>query len=261
MSGEVTTESNNTQFIGKKVFFLYPHSVMQQEMLDILINNEYEVYLINDHKKMLKVTSLFPDSILFINIDNVITVGEWITYIKSIMSDNNTKIQIGIVTYNNNPELAKKFLMEIMVPCGFIVLNLGLEKSIPILLKILDANEAKGRRKYIRALSAENDNTKFNVNIGTQLYTGKILDISIAGMAAVFDKTVEIEIKTRLNDIQLVLKGIICRVSGVIAGSRKGAESFYVILFEFSDDRAKSRIHSYIHKCLQDSMDEILKKL
>ena len=262
MSLENSNKSNENPFLGKKVFFLYPHSVLQKEMLDVLIGHEYEIYFLNDYKKTIKVIEHFQNSIIFVNIDEILPLNEWEKYIKMIMTDEKTKTtQVGVVTYNTNRELAQKFLMELMVPCGFIILNIGLEKSIPILLKILIANEAKGRRKYIRAITGENENTKFNISLNQALHTGKILDISVAGIAVLFDADTELQPKMEIQDIQLILKGIICRVSGVVAGCREGDKRCYVLVFNYVDDKAKAKIHSYIHKRLQEIMDDVLKKL
>ncbi len=211
---------------------------------------------------MIKAAENFTSSIVFINIDEVLPLSEWESYIKELMTGEKTAgTHVGIVTYNNDMELAKKFLMDLMVPCGFIVLSLGTEKSIPILLKILEANEAKGRRKYIRAASSENENTKFNVSIKNVFYTGRILDISIAGMAVVFNDLVELEVKTEISDIQIILRGIICRVSGLIAGNRNDNKNCYIVLFSGMDDKSRTKIHSYIYKQLQDSMNDFFKKL
>ena len=265
MSNDTSHENNNesnTSITGRKVFFLYPHSVLQSDLLDILIDYEYEVYLVNDYKKMILAAEKFPGSILFINIDEVLQIGEWENYIQGLLTNEKTwGIQIGILTYNNDSELARKFLMELMVQCGFIVLSLGLEKSVPILLKMLEANEAKGRRRFIRAATAENENTKFNVRIKNLIYTGRILDISIAGMAVSFDNMVELEVKTEIKDIQLIIRGIICRVSGIIAGNRQGDDNCFVILFKEVDDKSRVKIHSYIYKQLQDEMNSFFKDL
>ncbi|MCL2706252.1 MAG: PilZ domain-containing protein [Spirochaetaceae bacterium] len=262
MSSENSNQLNSNPFLGKKVFFLYPHSVLQKEILSILVANEYEVYLINDHKKLVKIIEYFPNSIAFINIDEVLSVDAWGDYIKIIMNNEKTKTtQTGVVTYNTNRELAKKFLMELMIPCGFIILNLGIDKSLPILLKMLTANEAKGRRKHIRAIASEHENTKFNVNINKTVLAGRILDISIAGMAVRLDSDVELTPKVEIQDIQVILKGIICRVSGTVAGARQDDKRCYIFLFTQVDDKAKVKIHSYIHKRLHDIMDDLLKKL
>ena len=263
MSSEYNNQSSTNPFLGNKVFFLYPHSVLQKEILSILVANEYEVYLINDHKKLVKVLESFPHSIAFINIDEVLSVDAWEEYIKVIMNSEKLRsTQTGVVTYNNNKELAKRFLMELMIPCGFIILNLGVDKSLPILLKMLTANEAKGRRKHIRAITSESENTKFNININKTVLVGRILDISIAGMAVLLESTdVELTPKVEIPDIQLILKGIICRVSGIVAGARKDDKRCYIFIFNYVDDKAKVKIHSYIYKRLHDIMDDILKKL
>jgi hypothetical protein len=262
MSPENNDQAKINPFAGKKVFFLYPHSVMQKEMLNILIEHEYEIYLINDHKKIVKVIEFFKDSILFINIDEILAINVWEEYIKAIMHTEKTKsTQIGVVTYNNDRELAKKFLMELMVPCGFIILNLGIDRSLPILLKMLTANEAKGRRKYIRALTSESENTKFNISVKQTVLSGRILDLSIAGMAVLFDEDAELQPKLEISDIQLILRGIICRVSGVVVGAREGNKRCYIFLFTYIDDKTKTKIHAYIHKRLQEIMDDVLKKI
>ena len=262
MSLENSNQADGNSFLGKKVFFLYPHSVLQKDILTILIEHEYEVYLINDHKKLIKVIEDYPNSIVFINIDEILTIEVWVEYIKAIMQNEKTKsTQIGVVTYNNNKELAKQFLMELMIPCGFIILNLGIEKTIPILLKMLVANEAKGRRKYIRAITSETENTKFNANVNKTVIAGRILDISIAGMAVLLDKDAELAPKTEVRDIQLILKGIICRANGIVAGARKDNKRCYIFLFTYIDDKGKAKIHSYIHKRLHEVMDDVLKKL
>ncbi len=143
--------NDNPEIMGRKVFFLYPHSVIQNDMFRILIKNEYEVYSIDDHIKMKELSIRFPESILFINIDDKLNENEWESYIKDILSDTQKISRIGILTYNKDQNLAKKYLMEMMVPCGFICLSLSLEQSAATILKTLMVNEAKGRRKFLRA--------------------------------------------------------------------------------------------------------------
>ena len=69
--------------LGKKVFFLYPHSVIQNEMVIELIRNEYEIYLLFDHMKTVRLLEKYNDSILFINIDEGLMENEWEKYIKA----------------------------------------------------------------------------------------------------------------------------------------------------------------------------------
>ncbi len=248
--------SNMTQSQGKKVFLLYPHSVIANELIDAIREAEYEVYLIEDHVKMKELLVKHKDSILFLNIDKEIDNLDWVKYSSRIMEDEETKsTNIGVMSYNEDKELAEKYLMGLMVNCGFIQLKLGLESSKQIILKTLEANEARGKRHYVRAVCGISDNIGFNVMINDKMHSGKILDISIVGMAVIFDNPLEISLKSLIKDIQLKLKGIICRVSGVIYATRRGDEGGYVLLFGKSiTSDVKKKIHNFVHSQLHEQI-------
>ena len=256
-----TADNENPLIMGRKVFFLYPHSVIQNDMITILINHEYEVYTVNDHEKMLKIAKYFPESILFINIDNKLSEEEWESYIVTLLNNKDTISRIGILTYNKDKNLAKKYLMDMMLPCGFIVLSLSFEQSAATILKMLMVNEAKGRRKFLRASALDSDNTKLNFKYNGLLYTGNVTDISVAGMAFSIDYDIDIQINTHLDDIQLQLKGIICRVSGVIVARRDGNEGNFVLIFKDTDDLSKIKIHNFIYNTLQKNMQNKINML
>ncbi len=252
--------NRDPDILGRKVFFLHPHSVIQNDMIDILINHEYEVYIINDNEKMLKLAEIFPEAILFINIDEKLSEEEWEAYVRNILKNKNLISRIGILTYNKDKNLAQKYLMNIMVPCGFIILSLGLEQSASTILKMLHVNEAKGRRKFLRS-ACVNDNTKFNLKLNNNIYTGSIIDISIVGMAVVFDIDINIELKTFIDDIQLQLKGIICRTQGIVIAYRDNNKGGYVIMFNKTDEGTRKKIHNFIYNQLQMDMQTTINSI
>lgn len=248
------------KFQSKKVFFLYPHSVIQQELVRDLVAAEYAVYLVNDHKRFRTVISDFDEPIVFINIDDNLDQKEWVEYINEIMeADDNTAL-IGVLTYNEDKELAQTYLMDMMIPSGFIKLKLGLEQSRNIILKTLEANEAKGRRKYLRIDCWKFQNTELNVKIKDKICKGKLMDISSVGMAFIFNDELSLPQYTMITDIQLKLKGKIIRISGPIIGSRIAPEGMiYVILFDKTTDPAtRSKIHSFMYDTLQDEIKKIM---
>ncbi|MBN2658437.1 MAG: PilZ domain-containing protein [Spirochaetales bacterium] len=246
---------------GKKVFFIYPHSVIQNELIQDLIDREYEVYFINDHTKVTSICEYYSSPILFINIDEGIEEPQWENLIKSLLENTGTNhARIGIVTYNENAQLAQKYLMDIMVPCGFIKLKLGLSESTKIIVKTLEANEVKGQRKYVRAKCNPSEAT-LNVTIKNALVSGQIIDISSVGMAITFDGSQDLEKNTYLKDIQLKLRGILLRVSAVVIGHREqaGEKTMYVLLFDqFVTNQIKSKLRSYINRTLQHEMERKL---
>lgn len=249
-------------FMSKKVFFLHPHSVVQQGLVKELVAAEYSVYLVSDHDRFRSVVNEFDEPIVFINIDEGMSADEWQEYIRKMIGSSDNSAKIGILTYNEDKDLAEIYLMDIGIPCGFIKLKLGLEQSRRIIIKTLEANEAKGRRKYLRIDCWHLQSTKLNVMKGEILCAGRIKDISSVGMAFVFDEEQDLPKHTMLKDIQLKLRGKIARVSGPVIGSRVTAEgTIHVMLFNKNTDPAtKARIHDFMYNTLQDDINKVMSR-
>ena len=131
----------------------------------------------------MKVAAANPGSIVFVNIDDTLNELQWEAWIHRLITDPATSsTKVGILTYNPDAELAKKYLMDMMLPCGFIQLKQGLAEGKRIILKTLEANEARGRRRYVRAQCTDPKKASFNVTVKGKFVTGAILDISVAGM-------------------------------------------------------------------------------
>ena len=242
---------------GKKIFLLYPHSVIRDDMLDVLIMAGYETYTLVDEKKARKLLVKFPDSIMFINIDEGLKESDWENYILEIQQNPLTKnCRLGIMSYNQDRDLMKKYLMELAIPCGYIQLKLGLQESTRIILSALEANEARGRRKNIRADCHEDINASINFKGDTGMYQGKILDISASGLAARFEKFASLPIASLLPHVQLRLRGGLVMSNMILMGQRKDDKRIYILLFDnkLSED-SKLIIHRYIKQCLQRYID------
>ena len=244
---------------GKKIFLLHPHSVIRDEMLDLLIMAGYETYTILDEKKARKLLARFPDSIMFINIDEGLKENEWEAYIKGIQEDPATKSsRLGIMSYNQDQKLMRKYLMDIGIPCGYIQLKLGLQESTRIILSALEANEARGRRKYIRAECEDDINATVNFKGSSGLLHGKILDISSAGIAAKFEKASDFTLSSIIKDVQLKLRGGLVMTDMNYMGLRRDNRQVFILLFDSklsSDNRLV--IHRYIKQCLQKYIDAL----
>lgn len=247
---------------GKKVFFVQPNSVIQKEMVAELIRQEYEVLLIPDAPRAKKLFARHPDCLAFINLDEGMPEGDWELFVREVQGDPAfSGVKLGILTYNTDPELARKYLMEHMVPCGFIKLSLGLAESTAIVLKVLEANEARGRRKYLRVHCGEN--TRLNVKLGSGVVEGRIIDISSVGMACTLKSSVELKLHSVLDSIQLQLKGTLCLVNGVVMGSRlleDGSGRVYVVLFDPKTAPVqREKIRGYLQWALQASVEAELR--
>jgi hypothetical protein len=248
-------DANN---VGKKVFFLYPPSVIRDEVFDLLITAGYEAYGLHDHDRTRKLLARFPGSILFVNLDQRFEEVEWEGYIRSIQDNPATEeSRLGILSYNENPALRKKYLMDMAIACGYIQLKLGVRESTQIILDALAANEARGQRRYIRATCDGERNVDFNYrDLRGTLHTGRILDISSVGMAAAFDQPEYFELSASLSDVQIRLRGVLFLVKAKVMGRRGGSGNVWIVLFEgVLGDNAKKALHHFIKQQIQRDID------
>jgi len=242
---------------GKKIFFLYPQSVIRDELISSLLINEYEVYFLNDHIKATRIFKRFKNSICFINIDDGLKETEWEQYIKSLKINKETaEVQIGILSYNNDPELMQKYLMDLGVGCGFIQLKIGVKQSTDIILKVLEANEAKGRRKFVRANCEKDQRVVMNFGYKESSYEGSIIDISSVGIACEFPEPIPIENKSVIPKIQLNLRGSLVQADAIILSRRYDSDKIIVMVFNPRPKELElEKIHNFIHKTLQKTID------
>ncbi len=248
---------------GRKIFFLYPHSVLNENLLVEILSHEYEIYSLRSHEVAVKVMEAFTGSILFVNIDEALREQQWEIWIRRLMAQPGTAAtRVGIMTYNPNSELARKYLMDVGIPCGFIQLKLGVAEGKAIILKALVANEAKGRRRFVRARCGESQKASFNLNVRGAHVTGAILDISVAGMSFRFDSAVRLKPDELLDDVQLRLTGTVCRISGTYAGAVHGDTERNLLMFRAPlPDDTQAKIHRFIFNSLQEEMSDFVRGL
>jgi len=244
---------------GKKIFILYPHSVIRDELLDILIMAGFESYVIHDHKKAVKLLAKFSDSIMFINIDDGMSEAEWETYIRGIQESPQTKnCHLGILSYNTDQKLMEKYLMKLAVPCGYVQLKLGIKESTRIMLAALEANEARGKRKFIRVSCEDELIATVNYKGPLGLCHGKLLDISASGIAARFDNLGNLPMKSLIRGMQLNLRGSLVLIDAVLMGRRQ--DNGYIFVFDVTKMKPEHKlaVFRFIKNKLQHYIDNLI---
>jgi hypothetical protein len=252
------TDGNSDTIIGRKIFFLYPTVVVQNRVVAELAQQEYEVYIAKNIDKIKRVLRKYPDSIVFIDINEHMPEKEWDQWITGLMEASDTKsISVGIVTANDDEQIKRKYLMTLKVPCGYTVVKFDLEKATAQILSILQTANAKGRRKYIRATTEGEANTTINLPVNGNFVNGQIRDVSVVGISCILDGNPDLSKNALLKDIQIKLQTNLIKVEGIVFGSRtEGADTVYVILFtQRIDPEVRIKIRRYIQQNLQGKMD------
>jgi hypothetical protein len=248
--------------LGKKVFFLYPPPVLT-EIVEGLAKREFEVYLTHNHEKLKRYMLSSPDAIVFINLDSGLDEAGWLEYAQSLKTEA-PSIEIGVITLNDNVQLREHYLMHLGVRCGFVILKIGASQTAEILAKTLEANEARGRRKFVRADCAPGS-ALCAVDFEGATLRAELTDLSSAGMAVRFEGGVGLKVGTVLRDISLTVKGQRLLASGVIVAKReseKGVPGAHVVMFDPSslDDVRRDKLKILVFRINQSAMDIVLEK-
>lgn len=141
----------NTDF-GRKVFFLNPPYDFKSIIMPVLSDMEYELYTIEDYKQAKNILRMFPDSICFVYVDVVMPIDHWFNFIMSFDHDPIlSTIFLGVMSDRAGKTDREHFLLNAVIPAGFISLTTTKEDIVDILHGILEINGAKGQRKYVRA--------------------------------------------------------------------------------------------------------------
>ena len=247
-------ESNNKIYpMSKKIFFVYPVGVVY-DLLKDLLKNGYEVYVIKEHQKLIPLLEKFPSSIVYLNIFEKMNEEEWEEFIKKILDNENiNNIQMGICTYrtNEDEELSTKYLMEFGLTGGYINLHINYKKSLEMVLKILEATEARGRRKYVRAKPYEEDNNTYIMaeHEGKQT-RGKIKDLSVYAFAVEFEKHFFVKNQI-LRNVLVKLRGSLINIDFVVKGYHSENDNIYILIALIKNDDIKDKIFDYIFERLQ----------
>lgn len=251
-------ENANINMLGRKVFFLYPQALMQNQIIPELSQDEFEVYCIKDEAKLKRLLKKYPDSIVFANVSEGMKEAEWETWIKSVITDNAlTAVDIGVIAAAEDAKIREKYTGQLKVTCGCTVLKAEPAAAQKQLTDILNSVNAKGRRKYVRALTEKEPNITVNFPINGSFVNGVIKDISAVGFSCTFAEDPKMAKNSLFPDIQIRLHSQLLKAEGIVFGSRDdGTEKTYVIvLTQRTSPEVRVRIRKFIQSFLQSKMD------
>lgn len=251
---------NQQSVFGHKVIFINPTFPGRRELFNTLVENEFELYTIEDYRDAKNVLREFTNSLCFIYAeDSPARKNFWINYILSCAKDESIN---STLFYLITTELSakEKKLLEGVQPwfAGTIRFN---ERAVLMendIVEILNKANAKGRRQYVRINCAEDKNATAMVDLDGRLFKMKMQDISVAGSAC----TVESKFapffapKTVLPSVTFSLGGKTVSGSMVVYTTIPMEHATkLVMLFTNGVSKAdKENIHNYITDQFQNTV-------
>lgn len=192
-------ERRDFPILGRKVFFVNPPLSISTYVFEALKEDQFEAYCIDNYKVTKSLLKNYPDSICFIFIDDQLTLREWYNFIKSFEYDEELKsIFLGVISSRIRSTDRDKFLLELKLPGGFVMLGGPVAGVYNTIKGILTVNGAKGRRKYLRYNCSESKNISGYITRNMKIYPFRTNIISTAGVVCVFDAETSALIKKEL---------------------------------------------------------------
>lgn len=272
------SDSNREAMLGVKTFFVVPDlTVFSEEFLKSFFVKGYETYFIHDdpycnlETKIHTLFSLFPQVILFFNVDREIQGIDWPSFIGNLQKEYGERAMIGVMYLKrNNQEETQKlewlYLYTIGIICGCIPMEYQKSKNLYRFVNVLAANQANGQRRFLRAICGES--FKANLLFRGKSYRCILSDISISHFSCVFvGDFAEIPLHEKMKQIQMNLRGILINVDAVLSLKRVlNEELVHVFVFRTSDDREGLnpdhliKVNGIIHASLTAKITGILKE-
>lgn len=199
---------------------------------------------------------------MYVNLDEGLEEPAWEAYVRQLGDDGESAVGVGVVTLNEPlPEIRERFLFELQVTCGFVVLKIGAAKTTEILVKTLEANEARGRRKFVRAPCPPGVGQCSIVN-ETKTVRGEITDISSAGVAIRLGGDQSFRVGMVLRGISIAVKGVRVLADGFIVAQRTGSDgaNIHVLMFDPTslDEEHREKLRSLVCRLNQAAMDQLI---
>jgi len=249
------TTIDTTAVWGRKIFFLYPSALVQNQIIGELAQAEFEVYYAKDHSKLRRVLEDCPDSIVFANISEEMREDAWERWIRSVMDD--IGINVGIITADDNVERWNKYINEVKVSCGYTLLKPDTGAVVKQLTEILTRIGAKGRRKYVRVLTDNEAKITANFPVKGKFIHGSVRGISAVGFACQFDEDPELPQNALFPGVQIRLQTQLINAEGIVFGSRMEDEAkiYVILLSQRTPHDVHTKIRRFIQGFLQSKMD------
>ncbi|HHU37181.1 MAG TPA: hypothetical protein GXZ47_08130 [Treponema sp.] len=262
---------------GMKIFFVVPDlTIFSEEFSKSFFLKGYETYFIHDdpycslEKKIHTLFSIFPQVILFFNVDRQINGIDWPSFIGTLQKEYGERAMIGVMYQKrNSQEETKKiewlYLYTIGIICGCIPMEYNKAKNLYRFVNVLSANQANGQRRFLRTICGES--CKANISFQGKDYRCVLRDISISHFSCVFNgETADIPLHEKIKNIQMNLHGILINVDAVICLKRVlNGELVNVFVFRTSEDREGLnpdhliKVNEIIHSSLTTQITGILK--
>ncbi|MBQ4378737.1 MAG: hypothetical protein II821_06030 [Treponema sp.] len=244
---------------GRKVFFVAPSVSFEQQVLERLRLMEYEVYAIDDYRKAKPLLRKNADSICFCMTDSQLTSKGWHNFIKSFENENVfSPLDMGVIMHLMPADKQANFEAGLQLEAGILDANKDPEQLFHDIVRAMDAKNAKGMRKYVRANCLNETQADLLWLKDNRMFKLKIIDISAVGIAAKLSagQANAVFINQVIEGVTLNLKSVQVGVDIQITAIKSAGDYLLVVIMfnATTTPEAINKIRAYIAETLQENL-------
>jgi len=235
------------QGLAPKTFFISPDpAIVSEDFLESAFFHGFESYAVSQDqggnllRKIGIVIESFPETLVFFTVDRKGDLQFWCDFLETLQSSYPDRSRFGVLysrpdSLGTDKKIKDRFLLDIGITGGCVPLQYSVNRNQSILMNVLAANQAAGRRKFIRM----NCGPAFKINFLQEdvKVEGIMLDLSISHFSACFEGTDPgWEVGTKVKNVQLRLTGILLMVNVLVVIKRMThGKPTYVFFFKTED--------------------------
>ena len=245
----------------RKVFFLHPQAVVQDELVRALITDNYETYLIRNHVSAKAILRRYPDSVLLAQVDSGLDEQKWKDFAGDLKANPLfSELTLCVLSVSSIDRIRSSFLGQSSAfSCGFSYGKYDFAATYLSIKEMLEQEKVNPRNFTVKAtcpaeLKASVVFTKDQIR-----FEGSLGDISISGLTCRIDGPEPLyPSEFPIPRIIISYKKSQLTVSGRIVGSHGKDNDVYLILFDnAAEPDKKEAIYDLVHACLQAHIDAI----
>lgn len=245
---------------GRKIFFIEPQSNISQFVIPKLIENEYEIYSLDNYKQAKACLKKNPDSIVFVCINPKLTINGWYHFIKSFEEDEVlSTMVVGILVQYLTKSDRELLLIHTELPAGLVTMVSDPDTMARQFMEIFEINGAKGRRKYVRADCSTDKTAYITLTAENQRMQFPLEDISSVGLAfsCSNDKIQNFPEKSLFRNCIINLKSetVICDCAVIMQKTNEKKAIIVMLFTKESSFQTKTILHTYVYNRNQVSME------
>jgi hypothetical protein len=252
-------QAQKVEIYGKKIFFVCATFTLNTNIILRLMEQEYEIYKIDQYRQLKSLLILNPQSIVYINLDSQNTPNVWYNFIQYFETEPRFKeVKFGAFSTKLKPAEKDRFTKSLKMEAGFYSVEKGFGEAMGDLMVRLEDLKAKGMRKFVRMSCQGVRSTEAFFLRGNMMYKMEVVDISSIGMGLKIPlKYCQLfRINTVIPGLNLVLGSKQLKVNAKIFGIKNIGDAALLIMI-FTPDTEDS-FRSYVRTFICEEMQKKL---